>query len=217
MGIFQGNFLQRLQNFRCGDSGEVVCHCLSMSTTDKPLACPACRVIDKADGVEDGNLYKLEHYQTRNERNLLDAVLQAQDRAADQVTSFAGSLTFVYIHSIWFAIWVLLNVGVLGASLQFDKFPFGLLTMIVSLEAIFLSTFVMVSQNRQSARADIRSELDFETNLRSEIWAVHIGQALGVDPIHVEDVVRTAIEGSRVQLNGATPAAPRSDAMDSAG
>jgi uncharacterized membrane protein len=177
-----------------------------MPRTDEPLTCPACRVIDQADGVEDGNLYKLEHYQTRNERRLLNALLQAQDRAADQVTSFAGSLTFVYIHSAWFAIWVLLNVGILGASLRFDKFPFGLLTMIVSLEAIFLSTFVMVSQNRQSARADIRSELDFETNLRSEIWAVHIGQALGVHPAHVEEVVRGAIEGSRAQLNDASSA-----------
>jgi uncharacterized membrane protein len=171
-----------------------------MATTDSPLSCPACRIIDRADGVEDGNLYKVEHYQTRNERKLVGALMRAQDRAADRITSFAGSLNFVYIHSVWFGIWVLVNVGILGASLKFDKFPFGLLTMIVSLEAIFLSTFVMVSQNRQAARADIRSELDFETNLRSEIWSVHIGQALGVDPSHVEDVVRKAIEGSRSQL-----------------
>ncbi|HEV8297586.1 MAG TPA: DUF1003 domain-containing protein [Acidimicrobiales bacterium] len=171
-----------------------------MATTESPLTCPACRVIDQADGVEDGNLFKVEHYQTRNERKLLDTVLRAQDRAADQITSFAGSLRFVYLHSAWFGVWILLNIGILGASLKFDKFPFGLLTMIVSLEAIFLSTFVMVSQNRQAARADIRSELDFETNLRSEIWSVHIGQALGVDPTHVEDVVRQAIAGSRAQL-----------------
>ena len=150
--------------------------------------------------MEDGNLYKVEHYQTRDERTLLDAVLRAQDRAADAITAFAGSLNFVYLHSIWFGIWILVNVGILGASLKFDKFPFGLLTMIVSLEAIFLSTFVMVSQNRQAARADIRSELDFETNLRSEIWSVHIGQALGVDPTHVEEVVRQAIDGSRAQV-----------------
>ena len=126
--------------------------------------------------------------------------MRAQDRAADGITNFAGSLKFVYIHSVWFGIWILINVGILGASLKFDEFPFGLLTMIVSLEAIFLSTFVMVSQNRQAARADVRSQLDFETNVRSEIWSVHIGQALGVDPAHVEDVVRQAIEGSKDQL-----------------
>ena len=174
-----------------------------MSTTNAgPTGCPACRIIDQADGVEDGNLYKVDHYRTRNEKTLLRSLLRAQDRAADEITAFAGSLKFVYIHSVWFGIWILVNVGVLGASVKFDKFPFGLLTMIVSLEAIFLSTFVMVSQNRQAARADIRSELDFETNLRSEIWSVHIGHALGVDPTHVEDVVRKAIEGSRSQLAG---------------
>jgi uncharacterized membrane protein len=166
-----------------------------MATTGSPLNCPACRVIDQADGVEDGNLYKVDHYGTRNERTVLEAILRAQDRAADQITSFAGSLKFVYLHSAWFGVWIL------GTSLKFDKFPFGLLTMIVSLEAIFLSTFVMVSQNRQAARADIRSELDFETNLRSEIWSVHIGQALGVDPSHVEEVVRKAISGSRAHLD----------------
>ena len=160
-------------------------------------------MIDQADGVEDGNLYKVDHYRTRNERSVVNSLLRAQDHAADQITNFAGSLKFVYLHSVWFGIWILINVGILGASLKFDKFPFGLLTMIVSLEAIFLSTFVMVSQNRQAARADIRSELDFETNLRSEIWSVHIGQALGVDPGHVEEVVRKAITGSRSQLDGA--------------
>jgi uncharacterized membrane protein len=159
-------------------------------------------VIDQADGIEDGNLYKVDHYKTRNERSVLNTILRAQDRAADQITKFAGSLNFVYLHSVWFGIWILINVGILGASLKFDKFPFGLLTMIVSLEAIFLSTFVMVSQNRQAARADVRSELDFETNLRSEIWSVHIGQALGVDPSHVEEVVQKAINGSRAQLDG---------------
>ena len=69
-----------------------------MPTTESPLTCPACRVIDQADGMEDGNLFKIEHYQTRNERKVLDAVIRAQDRAADQVTSFAGSLNFVYLH-----------------------------------------------------------------------------------------------------------------------
>src|SRR5882757_10314622 len=168
-----------------------------MSTTGSPLSCPACRVIDQADGVEDGNLYKIDHYQTRNERSVLNTILRAQDRAADQITSFAGSLNFVYLHSVWFGVWILINVGILGASLKFDKFPFGLLTMIVSLEAIFLSTFVMVSQNRQAARADIRSELDFENNVRGEIWAVHIGHALGIDGDHVEQAVMATVRELR--------------------
>jgi len=69
--------------------------------------------------------------------------------------------------------------------------------MIVSLEAIFLSTFVMVSQNRQAMRTEVRGQLDFETNLRSEVWSLHIGQALGIDPEHVEAVVAKAIEQAR--------------------
>ena len=167
---------------------------------DHILQCPACRVIDQADGVEDGNLFPVLASRLGNERRIIESLKRAEDRAADRITAFAGSLNFVYIHSVWFGVWVLLNVGALGASLVFDKFPFGLLTMIVSLEAIFLSTFVMVSQNRQAARADVRSELDFETNLRSEIWSVHIGNALGVDLDHVEEVVRHAIAGARAHL-----------------
>ncbi len=173
-----------------------------MSTSTHSEPCQACLTIDRADGVEDGNLFKVEHYATRSERAILQTLRRAQDRVADRITAFAGSLSFVYIHSVWFGLWILFNVGLFGAAAEFDKFPFGLLTMIVSLEAIFLATFVMVSQNRQAARADIRSELDFETNLRAEIWAVHIGQQLGIDPTHVEDVVRQAIEGSRQQLSG---------------
>ena len=169
--------------------------------TNTPLTCPACRAIDRADGVEDGNLYKTEHYHARSENALVRGISRAQDRAADRVTAFAGSLPFVYIHAAWFAAWIIVNVGLFGVAYKFDKFPFGLLTMIVSLEAIFLATFVMVTQNRQGRRADIRSDLDFETNLRSEIWSVHIGEALGIDVEHVEEIVRQAVSGARSALD----------------
>ena len=74
----------------------------------------------------------LVRHQEERSRNL-------QDRIADAITSFAGSMPFVYLHVIWFSLWIALRV---------EKFPFGFLTMLVSLEAIFLSTFVMISQNR---------------------------------------------------------------------
>lgn len=78
--------------------------------------------------------------------------------------------------------------------------------MIVSLEAIFLATFVMISQNRQALRSDLRSRIDFENNVRSEIWAVHIGQALGIDVDHVEELVRSSIAGIEAATNpDATP------------
>ncbi len=72
-----------------------------------------------------------------------------QSRIADAITGFAGSMSFVYVHIVWFAFWI---------SLPVEKYPFGLLTMIVSLEAIFLSTFVMISQNRRRAAADLRGQ-----------------------------------------------------------
>ncbi len=69
-------------------------------------------------------------------------------RLADSITAFSGSMRFVALHVIWFGAWILLNLTVL----HFDPFPFGLLTMVVSLEAIFLSTFVLISQNRYEER-----------------------------------------------------------------
>jgi uncharacterized membrane protein len=157
------------------------------------ITCPACRSLDALDGAEDGQLFT-PVIAARNEKTIVRSLQHAQDHAADRVTAFAGSLNFVYIHSVWFAIWIAINVGLLGAAFKFDEFPFGLLTMIVSLEAIFLATFVMVSQNRQAARSDVRSQLDFENNVRAEIWSVHIGAVLGIDEAHVEDVVRHAID-----------------------
>jgi uncharacterized membrane protein len=175
------------------------------------LTCEACRVIDRADGVEDGQLWNPEHYATPARRNLMSLMRRVQDHTADSITSIAGSMRFVYIHVIWFGAWIALNVGLAGFHNEFDKFPFGLLTMIVSLEAIFLSTFVMISQNRQAARSDLRSELDFENNIRGEIWSVHIGQTLGIDVDHVEDVVRRAIDGAHAALRNA-PVSPGKDA-----
>jgi uncharacterized membrane protein len=71
-----------------------------------------------------------------------------QNRIADKITQFAGSMLFVYVHIVWFAVWIVFRV---------EKYPFGLLTMIVSLEAIFLSTFVMISQNRADAKREVLS------------------------------------------------------------
>jgi low affinity Fe/Cu permease len=77
-----------------------------------------------------------------------------QSRIADKITAFAGSMAFVYIHIIWFACWI--GFGV-------EKYPFGLLTMIVSLEAIFLSTFVMISQNRADAKRQVLADEQWKT------------------------------------------------------
>ena len=165
-----------------------------------PSSCAACRALDASDGMEDGILFSSTISGVPNEHWLWNTLRRAEDRTADRITVFAGSMRFVYIHAIWFAVWVLVNIGLAGAGWEFDSFPFGLLTMIVSLEAIFLATFVMISQNRQAQRSDLRSEIDFETNLRAAIWTVHVGEALGIDADHVEGVVGHALLAARQQL-----------------
>ena len=90
-----------------------------------------------------------------------------QDRLADAITNFSGRMEFAYLHVVWFAGWIGWNLGAFGAR-PFDPFPFGLLTMIVSLEAIFLSTFVLISQNRLSAESERRATLDLQIGLLTE-------------------------------------------------
>jgi uncharacterized membrane protein len=88
----------------------------------------------------------LEHARKRAE--------SVQNRIADRITTFAGSMAFVYIHIVWFGCWI--GFGV-------EKYPYGLLTMIVSLEAIFLSTFVMISQNRADAKRQVIADHEWQT------------------------------------------------------
>jgi len=75
-----------------------------------------------------------------------------QDRLADSITRFAGSMSFVFVHVVWFAAWITLDV---------ERFPYGLLTMIVSLEAIFLSTFLLISQNRADERRQLLANAEW--------------------------------------------------------
>jgi uncharacterized membrane protein len=104
-----------------------------------------------------------------NANKEIQRLRDAEDRVADKITTVAGNMKFVYLHTVWFALWILVNMGLLGTALVFDDFPFGLLTLIVSLEAIFLSTFVMISQNRQGEAAVLRSELDYQTDVKAEL------------------------------------------------
>jgi uncharacterized membrane protein len=89
-------------------------------------------------------------------------------KIADRITAFAGSMWFVYLHAIWFGGWILINAGGIRGIRLFDPFPFVMLAMIASVEAIFLSTFILISQNRMQRAADRRSELDLQINLLAE-------------------------------------------------
>jgi hypothetical protein len=163
-------------------------------TRDDVDSCEACRTIDEADGVVDGRLY-LSFAGPPSRYPGLSEVRKVEQGASDAISAFAGSLAFVYIHIGWFTFWILSNLWVFGQGLVFDRFPFGLLTMIVSLEAIFLSTFILITQNRQGERSEARAQFDFHNNVRGEIWAAHIGQALGLDAHHVETMVKKTVEG----------------------
>jgi len=121
-----------------------------------------------------------------------------EERIADQITMFSGSMLFVYLHVAWFTVWIVLNVTIM----RFDPFPFGLLTLIVSLEAIFLSTFVLLSQNREAARQDLRSEIDFETNVLSEVWLEAVAGKLGIDVGRVYAVAKDRVAEAKAHEAG---------------
>ncbi|MBA3484721.1 MAG: DUF1003 domain-containing protein [Pirellulales bacterium] len=108
------------------------------------------------------NIRTIDRYRADVEREK-----SLEDHVADGITRWSGSMLFVYLHVALFGVWIAWNVGWLGVR-PFDPYPFGLLTTFVSLEAIFLSTFVLVSQNRQAELADRRSELDLQVNLLAE-------------------------------------------------
>ena len=90
------------------------------------------------------------------------------DRIADLIGGFSGSMTFVLLHVLWFLCWFLINTGVIPGIKRFDPYPFILLAMIVSVEGVLLSTFVLMKQNRMQQRIDIRDQLDLQINLLSE-------------------------------------------------
>jgi uncharacterized membrane protein len=90
------------------------------------------------------------------------------DRIADWIGGFTGSLKFVALHAVIYGLWIIVNLGAIPGIKPFDPFPFLLLSVVVSVEAIFLSTFVLMKQNRMSRRADQRAHLDLQINLLAE-------------------------------------------------
>ncbi len=125
-------------------------------------------------------------------RRQMDTRRSPQARFADWVAGACGNPAFAYAHAVWFTVWIVWNIGWFWLP-AFDPYPFGLLTMVVSLEAIFLSMFVLISQNRMSELSEQRSDLDLQINLLSEYEvtkllkiadaiADHLGLEIGTDP-----------------------------------
>jgi uncharacterized membrane protein len=132
-----------------------------------------------------GMLRKVDRLlQTRVSRNVneeMDEKLPTLQRIADWIAWFSGSMHFLILNGMWFAIWIGANT-IPPLEKQFDPFPFGLLTMIVSLEAIFLSCFVLISQNRQAAKDKIRADIEYDVNIKAELEVAELHEK--VDHIH---------------------------------
>lgn len=136
----------------------------------------------------------------------------AADRFADLLTAFSGSLAFVALHAAWFAAWIAVNT-IPGVG-HIDPYPFGLLTLIVSLEAIFLSTFVLISQNRQAVAADRRAKVDLQVNVIAEQEVTKLLQL--VTEIHQHMSIDHPHDPMLDQMRSRTRISDLADAVDRA-
>jgi uncharacterized membrane protein len=109
---------------------------------------------------------------SRNANEEMEEKITPLQRVADWIAWFSGSMPFLLVNAVWFVIWIALNT--LPGLHHFDEYPFGLLTMIVSLEAIFLSCFVLVSQNRQAQKDKVRADIEYEVNIKAELEVAHL-------------------------------------------
>ena len=137
-------------------------------------------------------------------KNVNEQVATSRDnivlRVADLVANFSGSITFLVLHMIFFAAWIVFN----ATPAAFDPFPYNLLTMTVSLEAIMLSTLLLFSGNRQGARDRIRADIEYEINLKAELEVQHLHEK--TDKIH-EDMLERFAKLERALKAGGTSAA----------
>lgn len=140
--------------------------------------------------VLDRNISALEDRRRREEKGA-----SSQQRLADAVTRFTGSMAFVYIHLVAFSIWVVCNIGVIPGVKPWDS-SFVILATEASVEAIFLSTFVLISQNRASATAEKRADLDLQINMLSE----HEITRLLTLTIAIAEKMEIDVEGKRPDL-----------------
>jgi CRP/FNR family cyclic AMP-dependent transcriptional regulator len=123
----------------------------------------------------------------RNVNEVAEVRSTALERMADWIAWFSGSMPFLLLNLAWFATWIALNTLPLGFP-AFDPYPFGLLTMIVSLEAIFLSCFVLISQKRQAEKDHLRSDIEYEINVKAELEVAHLHEK--TDQIYAEMMER---------------------------
>lgn len=132
----------------------------------------------------------LRHTAARNVNQEIEGHRSLIDRAADWIAAFSGSIPFLGLHVLWFAVWVGWNSLAPEAS-RFDPFPYGLLTMTVSLEAIILSVFVLLSQNRQIEKDRVRADVEYDVNLKAELEIMQLHEK--VDRLTADVLSRLAV------------------------
>jgi uncharacterized membrane protein len=157
----------------------------------------------------DQLLHNIEEVIRLSQRDRL--AMSRSDRIADLMTAFSGSMLFLWLHAVWFGVWIVINNGWLGPR-AFDPFPFGLLTMVVSLEAIFLSTFVLISQNRQAMQADRRAKVNMQVDVLAEQEATKLIQM--VAEIHEHLGIRMRNDPELSQLKQPTTIERLADTID---
>ena len=133
------------------------------------------------------NAMLLRNAATRNVNEEAEDKRSRIMKTADWIADFAGSLPFLFLHIAAFATWILLNVHLLSFG-DFDPFPFGFLTLVVSLEAIILSVFVLLSQNRQAQRDKVRGDVEYDVNLKAEMQIAHMHEK--VDSLYSQILLR---------------------------
>ena len=139
---------------------------------------------------------KLRHTASRNVNDEVADRRTGVEKVADWIAAFSGSIPFMNLHLVGFTLWILLNVPwirrfpLLRPVALFDPYPFGLLTMSVSLEAIVLSVFVLLSQNRQAAKEHVRGDIEYDVNLKSEMEVAHLHEK--VDRLSADMAARLA-------------------------
>ncbi len=136
-----------------------------MNAANKTLQTPPSPTMAR---VVDRNIRALLHRRRQEEERR-----SVQDRMADTITAFTGSMPFVYLHLGVFGIWIVVNLGWIPGVPRFDP-SFVILAMAASVEAIFLSTFVLITQNRMAALADKRADLDLQISLLAEHEVTHV-------------------------------------------
>jgi CRP/FNR family transcriptional regulator, cyclic AMP receptor protein len=133
---------------------------------------------------------QLRHTASRNVNEEMEDRRTLVQKCADWIAEFSGSMEFLALNTLFFFVWIVANVSVVPGLPAFDPFPFGLLTMIVSLEAIFLSIFVLISQNRMAAKDRIRADIEYEVNLKAELEVAELHQK--VDHLEGDVLARLA-------------------------